>query len=170
MAGPLIALEGGWKESSQSGRLLFWSQHMGTNCPLHSTQPHPHTGRSSPSIEMGSTPFGEKTRLFLSKDGTRSRRMRTRTNQTAHLIVIPPSQQHSNLPLFFKAEKHFHKGFLRVGLYFCKSGCVHCLFKISLFSSSAPLFLFLNFNGGLCQDFNIKRKKKGRRSSCPKPA
>lgn len=146
---------------------------MRTNCPLHSTQPHQHTGRSSPSIETGSTPFGEKTRLFLSKDGARLRCMRTRANQMTHLIVIPRSQQHSNLPIFQSwktvLQKLSEEGFF----FFCKSGCVHCLFKkLSLSSSSRPPFLFLILMGlkvGLCQDFNIKRKK-GRRASSPKPA
>lgn len=146
---------------------------MRTNCPLHSTQPHQHTGRSSPSIEMGSTPFGEKTRLFLSEDGARLRCMRTKANQMTHLIVIPRSQQHSNLPIFQSWKTFLQKLSGKGFFFFFKSGCVHCLFKkLSLSSSSLPPFLFLILMGlkvGLCQDFNIKRKK-GRRASSPKPA
>jgi hypothetical protein len=56
-------------------------------------------------------------------------------------------QQHSNPLLFFKAEKHFHKGFLRWDFIFARVGVCVVFFSLLITISFFAFLPFLNFNG-----------------------
>ena len=69
-----------------------------------------------------------------------------RTGATSNSHSMAGAHWHSKPLLFFKLQYIFIK-VLGAGFYFCKSGCVCCLFFLFETISFVPPFSFLNFNG-----------------------